>query len=405
MVKNTSIYLVANILSALLPFLALPYITDQIGPAGYADIGLYFSLVAGLNMFIGVNGAGLIFKKYSVYRLKHNYVSRYVSATVLVALLTFLVISLIVYISNSFNISFFGLSFVWLQLAVITSLCNYILSLQLSQLQIDNKAILYGLLQLSIPSLSILLAVLLISEGFGSAGRIYAHSLVLIPVTLILLVGLKRKFKLTVEHNVRIYKSLGSFGLPLIFHLFGIYAITQIDKLFLLDVVGKDQLGVYIFAIQFGLLISYIFDSIHKAILPRLYESLKTKKGLAEINRFAGYYALFSLFLIVIYFYMSKLAITLLFDETFLGAIQILPIILVGQAFQGIYLYYASIIFYFEDTLQFSTVSFCLGFLNIVGLYLLVPHFQVIGAALSFSIVMFLRSIYVLFFANAKLSS
>lgn len=62
--KSTSVYFLANILNAVIPFLLLPILTRYLSVEEYGQIAMFQLLIGGLAGFVGLNTVGAAGRKF-----------------------------------------------------------------------------------------------------------------------------------------------------------------------------------------------------------------------------------------------------------------------------------------------------------------------------------------------------
>ncbi|NAZ72139.1 oligosaccharide flippase family protein, partial [Vibrio toranzoniae] len=61
---STTIYLVSNIITAIIPFAMLPILTRFLTPSEYGEIAMFQVLIGVLSTFVGLNVNGAVIREF-----------------------------------------------------------------------------------------------------------------------------------------------------------------------------------------------------------------------------------------------------------------------------------------------------------------------------------------------------
>lgn len=178
------------------------------------------------------------------------------------------------------------------------------------------------------------------------------------------------------------------FGLPMIPHVLAGTAIAYLDRVVVGGVLGAAALGLYTAALQIGMAMTLVLEPLNKAFVPWLFGKLalndaQTNRAVVRLT-YAFYLALFAFGALV------AVAGTQLF-ETIVGpeyrsAKSLVPVIVLGFVFQGMYYSVVNYVFYSERTGQLSLVTGSVALAGAAISYLAVSHCGIMGAAVAFAI-------------------
>ncbi|WP_253644392.1 polysaccharide biosynthesis C-terminal domain-containing protein [Vibrio sp. Y42_MX_L11] len=102
-------------------------------------------------------------------------------------------------------------------------------------------------------------------------------------------------------------------------------------------------------------------------------------------------YFVFLVFLAALSFLIAPPILKLVVGEKFHQAAGVLPLIITGQIFMGMYFMITNYIFYIKKTKYLSYVTIISGVVNVLLLLVLIPNYGLKGAAFAFLIANFLR--------------
>jgi len=173
----------------------------------------------------------------------------------------------------------------------------------------------------------------------------------------------------------------------------GGFLLLSVDRLVINKELGLEMTGIYMVAVSLGSALNLIFNSINKAYSPWLFGQLKENNQEKKITIVKNTY-LYFIFLILmsfLAFFIAPPILKLIVGEKFHRAADVLPIIVIGQVFLGMYFMVTNYIFYVKKTKYLSYVTISSGAINVVLLLLLIPHYGISGAAYAFMIANLIR--------------
>lgn len=231
--KSSLIYLISNIINALIPFLLLPILTRLLSPAEYGQVAMFQILVAGLAAFVGLNTVGAANRKFYEHNNSLKALGLYNGACLQILLGSMIIVFILCVLFSELLVSYLSIPVNWIYSAVLLSSFNFILNLRLGQWQIRGEAIKFGALQISNSLFNMGLSLLLVlSLHHGAQGRIDAQIIAaglstFVAVYLLMKDGLVHLYSLRVDY----IKQALQFGIPLIPHVFGFFCYQQLIAL------------------------------------------------------------------------------------------------------------------------------------------------------------------------------
>ena len=393
--SGSAIYLLSNILNAVIPFLLLPVLTRYLSPAEYGQVAMFQTLLGALGALVGLSVVGAAGRKYYDDNLSDEQMGRYIGTCLqLLAISAAIVFVPIFFLRENLSI-WLGLDEKWVMWAVGLSAFTVVLGLRLGQWQVRKKAKSYGAMQISKSlldmgiSLSFVTVLLL-----GAGGRISAQIMATGLFAILALWLLKRDKLLSVFiWNTAHYKELIKFGVPLIPHIGGIFLLASVDRFVINAELGLSEAGVYMVAVQLAAGVALIFDAVNKAYVPWLFERLK-EDNLQQKKKIVRYTYIWYLVISAgagAGFVIGPWVVGLVAGPGYEKAGEVIGWLLLGQAFGGMYLMVTNYIFYSRRTGLLSIATITSGLINLALLFLLIKLLGLTGAAVSFSIAMAIR--------------
>jgi O-antigen/teichoic acid export membrane protein len=388
-VKTSAVYLFSSIVSAAIPFLLLPVLTRYLTPEEYGQIAMFSVLTTALAAVVGLSVHGAANRRFFDDAVTKLELARFNGNCLIILLFSASFALLVLTVIDELLVAYLGIPVIWVYLAILSVFMNFILNIRLGQWQVRGEAKAYGVLQIGNALIVLLFSLLLVVlYQLGPGGRVYGIVLTSVVAGICAYVMLRRDELVVFEYNRTDISNALSFGVPLIPHVLGAFLLLSVDRLVINKQLGLEMTGIYMVAINLGSALNVIFSSINKAYSPWLFGELKknneVKKAIIVKNTYL--YFVFLIIMSILSFYIAPPLLKLIVGEKFHQAAQVLPIIITGQVFLGMYFMVTNYIFYIKKTKYLSYVTISSGAINVALLLLLIPVFGLYGAAFAFLI-------------------
>lgn len=396
LLKSSSIYLLSNILNALVPFFLLPVLTRYLSPDEYGQIAMFQTLVTALAALTGLNAVGAANRKFYDNADKLS-LANFNGSCLHILLFSACGLGAICFILADFIAEWLSIPKTWIYFAIVISSANFIIQLRLGQWQIREKAISFGMMQVSQSVMVLLLSLtLVILMKQGASGRVDALLYItllyaLISLFLLYFDDLLQVFPLRKDH----LKEALSFGVPLVPHVVGIFLISSVDRFFINRQLGVAEAGIYMLAVQLSLGMAVVFDAINKALVPWLFRALAEQKPqqLQRLVKFTYLFFIIVFCLGLLSFIVGPWVVSWVAGGKYQRAGTVIGWLCLGQAFYGMYLMVTNYIFYAKKTGSLSIVTMSIGLMNFALLAYFINKNGIVGVAISFAFSMFIRFI------------
>lgn len=395
-IKNSSIYVFSSIASAAIPFILLPILTRYLTPAEYGQIAMFTIFTSALAAIIGLSVHGAANRRYFDESVNTTELARFNGNCLFILLVSTSIALFLLLFIDYLLADYLGIPTLWVYLGILSVFCSFILNIRLGQWQIRGKAKRYGILQISNALVVLLFSLLfVISMKLGPDGRIYGIVSTSLIIAVLSYYTLRNDQLILFKYNREDINYALSFGVPLIPHVLGGFLLLSVDRLVINKELGLEMTGIYMVAINLGGALNIIFNSINKAYSPWLFAQLKenNEKKKRDIVKKTYMYFVFLVFLAALSFLIAPPVLKLIVGEKFHQAGEVLPLIITGQIFMGMYFMVTNYIFYIKKTKYLSYVTIISGVINVILLLALIPNYGIIGAALAFLIANILRFI------------
>lgn len=395
LLAGSAVYLVSNILNAIIPFALLPVLTRYLSPEEYGEVAMFQTLLGALAAFIGLSAHGAAARKFYDGNLGQDDLAEFIGSCLQILLVTSLVsVGVLAVFGNEFS-EWLGLDKKWILLGVLVTAANVIVQLRLGQWQVRKQAIKYGVLQVSLSLLNVLVSLgLVVMLLQGADGRISAQIWTAVIFALVALWLLKEgKLLLFLRWRPDYIREALGFGVPLIPHVGGMFLLASVDRFVINSELGLAQTGIYMVAVQFAAALGLVFDAINKAYVPWLFERLKRNDENEKRQIVHFTYLWYALILCgaALAFLVGPWLIEFVAGEQYTRAGDVIGWLALGQVFGGMYLMVTNYIFFSKRTGLLSLVTISSGLINVALLMLLIGTFGLEGAAYSFCIAMAIR--------------
>jgi O-antigen/teichoic acid export membrane protein len=391
LVKNSTIYTGTNLLRSAIPFLLLPVLTRYLTPSDYGIVATFQVLLAFAAVFVGLEARGAVAVNF--FKINKEELRVYIYNVVIIGLVSFAITFFVVFLFKAPLSHVLEFPENWLPIIIIVGLCQFFFMLALTLWQVEQKALPYGIFQLSLMILNVSLALIfVVMLGWQWQGRLLGIILTFIVFAFLsAFIIYKRKYVQFTLNKAHIKDTL-FFCIPLIPHALGAWIITAIDRIFINSMVSVAATGLYTVGYQVGMIIGLIATSFNQAWSPFLFEKLKGGSPTAKIKivkltyLYAAGIILLALMLTIIAPYLLKFFVGKEFHSSYTYVIWIA----LGYAFTGMYYMVGGYIFYMKKTYMLSAITFSVACTNVILNYVLIKANGAIGAAQATTISFFL---------------
>jgi O-antigen/teichoic acid export membrane protein len=385
--RNTILYSLSGALYALTPLALMPLLTKSLNIDEYAYYVLISSAIGFTIPFIGFGAVNSVIIRY--FSLGKSEFNIYLSSVFGVMFFSFICFMLAVLFLPNSIISFFepGVEF------LLFSICMAFLaaiSLMFVSLHVASANAM-GYLRAYASYGIILFASTVLFCGFYDYGLIGAClGLACGYVAFVIASCLGSKVaKLELKWKYANARDAVQFGSPLMIHSGAVVFISLSDRFAVSNWLGTDAVASYGVTVQLALMVGFFFHSMNKVVQPIIYSLLKS--GGDSNQRIAISYAY--LYCIAVFIFSSLYLLVFPFLVLWFAGIKYrLPIdvyffIILGGAFNSMYLVISHFIYFKEKTLILSLITFSCAIAYFAFLLVFTPRYGLSGVAFSFALV------------------
>lgn len=376
-VKHSQNYFIAQIVTTGLVFLSIPIFTRLFTQEDYGIVSVYNAYLTILIIILSANSHASVGRYY--FEDKPDF-KEFLGSTLILAGSIFL-INTLVFLLFYYPIAslmklpgFLPLFLIFSSLfAIINSIYFQIIQAQRRSLESAIVSIFNGLFSLG---LAIVLVSLLSEDRY--LGRIWAYLLVGFIFTIYLT---RRIFAHTsLSFKKEHVKYILNYSIPLIPYALSATILAYFDRIMINDIVGSAAAGVYSLGYNIALLVSMVISATQAAFAPDAFDFLN-KKQYDRLDAVVG-----KLFSIITFFALglilfAKEVVLILADVKFHEGLVVVPVVVVGYIFFGMFFVYGRYIGYVKKTLYLSIILVLSGILNITLNAMFIPQYGYIVAA------------------------
>lgn len=396
LIKSVGVYTLSNIINAAIPFLLLPFLTTYLSPADYGIVSVFQVLSNLLLPLTGLNFASAISlyfyeKEIKFDRFVGNSLIILYASTVVLILLFLLFNQVIIKISfgaESLNI----INYYWMVIIVVFVFCQNLAQTLLTIWQVTYKSVQFGIFKILRTAFDILLSVyFIIVLQMTWEGRMYGQFIAMLLFAIVAFIILIKNKKIDYTINKSYIKSILKYGIPLIPHVLSGVIVTYSDRLFIINMKGLDETGLYSVGYQVGMVIYLVKNSFNQAWVPWFFEKLKLneRKIKLKIVYFTYFYNFGLLILAIIWVIFAPLFFKYFIHDSYLGAEKFVFWIAIAFSFNGMYTMFVNYLFYLKKTGIIAKITVLIALLNIILNYILIKLNGTIGAAQATAISFF----------------
>jgi O-antigen/teichoic acid export membrane protein len=160
----------------------------------------------------------------------------------------------------------------------------------------------------------------------------------------------------------------------------------MVDRFMVNNILDVSSTGIYVVAVQLGLILGMLADSFNKAFAPWLMEKLSDldHESQKKIVIFTYIYFFVILALAALGAFVAPYVLPYIVGPQFQTAGPLLIFILLGNAFIGMYYMVTNYIFYSTRTGLLSALTISVGVMTVALSYFLINAYGIQGAAIGF---------------------
>lgn len=387
--KDTLIYGISTMVGRFLNFLFVPFFTNIFNPTEYGYVFIIYTYIAIFNI-VYIYGLDSAFLKFAAFKDvaddKDNFSTPFISIFFTSIIISVIIISLKDSISSLIEVPT-----QYSYLIMIASLILFfdsIANIPFLKLRLQRKAKLFSFLKVSNILVNLLSNIILIFYFNMGIEAILISNLFAAIFTLILLIPtIITNFRL--NFHFYLLKRLLKFGLPYLPAGLALMFVQVIDVPILEKLTNVETVGIYKANYKLGIFMMLFVGMFQYAWQPFFLNNSKVENIKEVFAKVLTYFLVVGSFLLI----LISLFIEDIIKISFLGyhligpkywaGIPIIPIVLLGYLFNGMYVVFSAGIYIKEKSIYAPIVAGFGAGINILSNFLLIPAYNIIGAALA----------------------
>lgn len=377
--RNFINYYIFTILSALIGFYSIPYLTKHLQPEEYGMVGIFLGIVFFMPPLLSFSATNLqainiVDLNESEYKLfRNDYLSFIISLFFLVLLLS--LASIFVIPKYSFVII----------TAVIYGVLQLLSTVHSTELIQHSKPTLFGILNFLSIFLAFVISVYFISWlKLGWHARIAALIIteaILVILRFFFFSSIGREFKFHFDKS-RV-QVLIQFGWPLMISVLAGWIINQSDRFILLHFFSLKEVGIYAAAYGISSIITTFNQTMLKVVAPLVYRKLSKRTGRSFIVKLNILYAFVILLIALSATVFIHYAWRFLLGPKYEASLPVIYLLCFAQGFFGIYMTLGIVVDYFKYNKLKTIVIWTCAAISLATSFLLIPILHMYAPAVG----------------------
>lgn len=370
-------YYAATILSTIISVVSISYLTRVLSPTDFGYVGIFGSLVFVLPSLLSFNTLGLV--QINIVDLNQEAYREFRNQLISFCLACLLVAECI-YVALWPLLTGYALL---VELAILYGFVLLLAQVHGSELIQQGKATTYGVLATVTAALSLGFTVLaVVFFGASWEGRIIAvllSELFVLIARLVFLSDIFAEFKLV--FHAKGWGEFLKYGASLILALAAGWAINQSDRFVLLTFLSLQDVGIYSAGASFSSFIGAINGTMVKVVAPRIYKALAAGRDSSFILRFFSIYSAGITVVSVGVCFAVVFLLPLLVGEKYQGALGVICVLVMAQAFFGMYQVVGLVIEYLKLNHLRSSILLVCALIGVSSSVFLIPFIGILAPA------------------------
>ncbi|MBM4170611.1 MAG: hypothetical protein FJ214_01925 [Ignavibacteria bacterium] len=388
--KDTVIYGISTIVGRFLNFLLVPIYTNFISTSDFGVFSNIYAYIAILTI-IFIYGMDAAFLKYSSLAEESKKKDSFSTPFVFVMLTTIIIVAVLSILKSSFltlmrvpsDYSYLYLYFILILAFDATALIPF------ASLRLKRKAAKFTSIKLINIFINLSLnLILIVVYNFGIEAIFISNLAASVFSFLALLPEIFSNLKLKIDFVL--LKRMLWFGIPYLPASIAAMLVQVIDRPIVLTLTDASTLGIYQANYKLGIFMMLFVSMFQYAWQPFFLTNAKEKNAKEIFSKILTLFLLAATFIwIVLTLFVEDLAKfeflpgKTIIGREYLSGLIIVPIILLGYLFHGLYVNFTAGIYIEEKTKYFPMVTGSGAVINVVVNFLLIPIIGIIGAALA----------------------
>lgn len=371
-------FLICNFIQKGIAVITTPIFTRLLSTSEYGRVSIFYSWADLMGIFITFGLSSAVYARGLVKSEQNR--SRYTSVMIGLSLVTTCISFILFFAGKELLFKHSSINMVYIVGIYLYVLFNTISDFWYQQKRVDYDYIPFVKLTLLVlitkPVLSIL-AIMLFPD-IKVPARIIPDIGISGVVAVVLLVVMIKKGKVLFDKII--WRESMIFVIPLIPHYISQRVLSQSDRLMISNMIGDSEAGIYSLAYSVGMLLMLLNSAMDSTVAPWAYKKIRDGEYQSVAKLCEKLLFIYGLSSLCFSFFVPEI-IKIFAPNTYLEAINIVPIIALSSFFMFSYLQFVYFEYYSGKT-QFVMIAtgFC-AVINLVLNYVFIRKYGYVAAA------------------------
>ncbi len=342
--KDTAIYGLGTVLPRLISLFLVPLYTYVFENESYSENTEFYIVAAFFNVILTYGLETSFFRFFSRHKEKNKVIS-----TALISIsVSSLMFGVILFVFNQNIAQLFRINTNFYNILVAITLIDTMVVIPFAYLRVTGKPIKFGLLRLCNVLIVLTLNILLLSKTYSwhwlqaqirvSSPIMYVFVANLIASSVILIMVLPYILKVKLQFDLGLFKKLLGYGLPIMVAGLAFVINENLDKWLLPNYEGKYINGAYSACYKLAAFMTLFIQAFRMGAEPFFFNYSEQKDAKQTYAIILKYFTIAgALGLMIITVYINILSSKFIQNESYMLALDIVPIIVLANLFLGIY--------------------------------------------------------------------
>ncbi len=384
---DTAIYGVSTIIGRFLNFLLVPFYTNVLSTSQYGVVATVYSYIAFMNIIYIYGMESAYFKYASTREIGGD--KEIFSTPFFSILITSLIFSSLIFFNSSSLGSIVAVPGKYsdtIRYSAIILLLDSLSIIPFAALRLQRKVKTFAAVKMVNIVVNVLANVILLLKYHAGVEGIFISGVIASGTTLLLVLPTILS-RLKMSFHKDLFYALLKFGLPYIPAGLAAMIVQVIDRPILLALTNESTVGIYQANYRLGILMMLIVSMYDYAWRPFFLTHASEPGAKQLFARILTYFTLFSSIVVVLVsLYIDDLVKLRVFgrfiiNPAYWSGLGIVPIVLLGYLFNGIYVNLMAGIYIEKKTSHLPYITGIGAAINVAANFLLIPKFGMFGAA------------------------
>lgn len=398
LLKNTSLYFIAQIFDKAILFSLVPILTRILSPKDYGILSLVLMLVSIFTALISISIHASI--KINFFEMKKNKLKIYIANAFFVLSFSIIFVFFFIYLFHPQLLVFLKIKSRWYYLAAIIAYNQIICLVLLTLYECEEKPIKFGIFKILQTIIATFLSLFfIIYFKWSWEGRVIGILLTNILFSVISIYLINKMGYLKINYHQKSVNNILSFGVPLIPHNVSGFLKNAADRFTISITIGLSSNGVYTAGYEICAVLIVAISAFQQAWSPYFLKKLSKNPSknvkISIIKKTYIYFVVLIFFGFILTLLLNAL-VPIILGKAFISSIIYIPYIICSFIFLGMYTILSNYIFLVKKTHVLSFISFFTLGLHLVIMYYMSINYGVIGVAQANMISSFFMFCFVL---------